>query len=321
MTWLRLDDSFPSHPKVAPLSDAAFRLHVTAKAYCCQFGTDGFIAEDALATLPAVARGAALKRAITELAKVRHGQRHPLWEPVESGWRVHDFLDYNLSAADGRALSEARRAAGKRGGQRSGESRRSKPEALASLPEQQLVRDGFDQTEANANPSRPVPVPVTQEPPVSSESIAIGAAAPEDRRPVVNGALTPAFVDRVRRTFPGLAENNFRGAVLSLVWKDLLIGAPPVAKLEPLDGIREVPTWKLAVGLQKYLQAKLAAGEERYGIADFVAHLKHWIPAERKPQTPVAVAIPDTKPERTDGERARVAELADPRNWPKKARA
>lgn len=320
MSWLRIDDSFPAHPKVAPLSDAAFRLHVTAKAYCCQFATDGFIPEDALVTLPAVARGAALKRAIAELARIRPGQRHPLWEAVESGWKVHDFLEYNLSAADGRALSEARRAAGKRGGQKSGETRRSKSEALASQAEQHLVRDGFDQTEATANPTRPDPLPDTQEPHVGSESTRVGAG-PVDKRPVVDGALNPAFVDRVRRTFPGLAENNFRGAVLSLVWKDLLIGAPPVSKLEPLDGIRDVPTWKLAAGLLKYLTAKLQAGEERYGIADFVAHLKHWIPADRKPQVAIAAAIPDTKPERSETERARVRELADPRNWPKKARA
>jgi hypothetical protein len=43
MTWARLEDNFAEHPKVIGLSDAAFRLHVTAICYASRYQTDGEI--------------------------------------------------------------------------------------------------------------------------------------------------------------------------------------------------------------------------------------------------------------------------------------
>lgn len=43
MAWLRLDDRFAHHPKVAHLTDKAFRAHVQTMLYCAEYDTDGLI--------------------------------------------------------------------------------------------------------------------------------------------------------------------------------------------------------------------------------------------------------------------------------------
>ncbi len=103
MTWVRLSDGFPGHQKVRGLSDAAFRLHVTALCDAAAHLTDGVVTQPAVQTLPKAPQGAKLKRAIDELVAAG------LWEASESGWRVHDFLDWNPSAASVRANREAAR--------------------------------------------------------------------------------------------------------------------------------------------------------------------------------------------------------------------
>ena len=41
MPFLNLDDNFAEHPKIHPLTDGAFRLHVSAMCYCARLKTDG----------------------------------------------------------------------------------------------------------------------------------------------------------------------------------------------------------------------------------------------------------------------------------------
>lgn len=43
MPFLNLDDNFADHPKVDPLSDGAFRLHVAGMLYAAKHKTNGFI--------------------------------------------------------------------------------------------------------------------------------------------------------------------------------------------------------------------------------------------------------------------------------------
>ena len=117
MSWFRLDENFADHPKVAPLSDFAFRLHVTALCYCSRMSTDGVIDY----------RSALLSRA----SKVE--QRHTveavnelivagLWEIGQTigTYEIHDFLHYNTSRADRQELSLKRAEAGQKGGLKAG---------------------------------------------------------------------------------------------------------------------------------------------------------------------------------------------------------
>lgn len=88
MTWAKFEDRFPWHRKVRGLSDAAFRLHVSAVCWSCEHLTDGAIPAD---DLPLVSDVKRTGPAVAEL--VRRG----LWDEVQDGWEVHDFLIYNES--------------------------------------------------------------------------------------------------------------------------------------------------------------------------------------------------------------------------------
>jgi hypothetical protein len=104
VSWLRIEGRMPQHRKVAPLSDRAFRLHVTAKCWCVEQESDGIVPADIPSTLTAAPRGKALKDTIAELVKAQ------LWHETDGGYRIHDFLQYNPSHAQ----QEASRAATKR---------------------------------------------------------------------------------------------------------------------------------------------------------------------------------------------------------------
>lgn len=144
MTWAKLDDAFPDHPKVASLSDSAFRLHVGAICYAARFLTDGRIP---FAVLPRLGGTEATERELIAAG---------LWEEAEGGWEIHDYLDFNPSRAtvdDGRRRKQA---AGQAGGQASAQAR------ATALPKQS-----------------PVPVPVPLEPLCAHPSGAV--AAPHKR--------------------------------------------------------------------------------------------------------------------------------------------
>lgn len=98
MPWVRLDDRFPSHRKVALLSDRAFRLHVSALCWSSENLTEGKILDRELSV---IARVRGLKAAAGEL------QSAGLWDRCDGGWEIHDYLEYNPD----RAKVQAERAA------------------------------------------------------------------------------------------------------------------------------------------------------------------------------------------------------------------
>jgi hypothetical protein len=88
MPWVKLDDRFPSHRKIALLSDRAFRLHVSAMCWCAENLTDGNISDRELAL---VANVRSIKATAQQL------QDAGLWDRSEGGWVIHDYLDSNPS--------------------------------------------------------------------------------------------------------------------------------------------------------------------------------------------------------------------------------
>lgn len=88
MPWVKLDDRFPSHRKVALLSDRAFRLHVSAICWCAENLTDGRIGDR---ELPLVAHIRGIKAIAKQLEDAG------VWDRIEDGWAIHDYLDYNPS--------------------------------------------------------------------------------------------------------------------------------------------------------------------------------------------------------------------------------
>ena len=88
MTWIKIDDSFPNHPKIVGLSDKAFRIHISGLCYCGTYLTDGFV------PMTIVARFANEEmKYIVELTDVG------LWReaPQDNGFHIHDYLSHQTS--------------------------------------------------------------------------------------------------------------------------------------------------------------------------------------------------------------------------------
>ena len=83
MSWLRLDDKFAHHPKVAGLTDREFRVHIEAMLYCAEYATAGAIPSSALRLVKATPR--VVQRLVDS----------GLWESNGSGLVVHHFSEYN----------------------------------------------------------------------------------------------------------------------------------------------------------------------------------------------------------------------------------
>lgn len=100
MPWVRFDDRFPMHRKVRRLSDSAFRLHVSAIHWASEHLTDGHIPNG---ELDLVSDSRSPRKAVGEL------ERAGLWDPVDDGWLIHDFLEYQPSASKVRAERDAKK--------------------------------------------------------------------------------------------------------------------------------------------------------------------------------------------------------------------
>lgn len=92
MTWLKVDDRFPRHHKVMPLSDKAFRMHVAALCHCAESLSDGRVTERAVRMLLPVIGAQTWKKYVNELVSAG------LWTVEAHGWSINDFLDYNPSS-------------------------------------------------------------------------------------------------------------------------------------------------------------------------------------------------------------------------------
>lgn len=101
--YARFALDFPDGPKIAPLSDSAFRTLVEMTCYSRRMLSDGFI-DDRIATLKWK------PKAITELSQ--NDNERPSLVKVEGGYRIHDFEEHQQTRAD----IERKRDAGRLGG-------------------------------------------------------------------------------------------------------------------------------------------------------------------------------------------------------------
>lgn len=142
MTFTRLDDGIFEHPKMLRAGEDAAALYVRALVYCNRYLTDGYIPLEALSV---ITRRRDARALVARLVDANLLEVHP-----DGGWIVHDFHDFNPRSEDVKArrseLSAKRAEAGKRGGIRSGESRREEANAKQTRSKTEA------NDEANAKP-------------------------------------------------------------------------------------------------------------------------------------------------------------------------
>jgi hypothetical protein len=115
MTWFKVDDNLAFHHKTVAAGVSAMGLWVRAGSWCAQTLTDGFVPEH---MVPALADGdAGLAGRLVEAG---------LWRRVKGGFAFHEWSDRQPTRQSIEDRRTVRAAAGRNGGVRSGQVRRSK---------------------------------------------------------------------------------------------------------------------------------------------------------------------------------------------------
>jgi hypothetical protein len=106
MPWVKVDDSFPDHPKARAAGVAGRDLFLKSLCYSAKYLTDGFIPT---AVVSDWIKGFCRHEsdAVSRLLHPPPGFSHGLWEEVEGGYRIHDYLDYAPSKEQVRAERRA----------------------------------------------------------------------------------------------------------------------------------------------------------------------------------------------------------------------
>lgn len=126
MPWVRLDEGFPRHPKIAAAGPLGMALQVAALCYCNEYLTDGFIPTGVARTLLDL-DGIAMhmwqgemigggQDATADLV-IQDVVQAGLWKKVKNGWKIHDYHDYQPTKTQVLEMRKQRAEAGKRGGQ------------------------------------------------------------------------------------------------------------------------------------------------------------------------------------------------------------
>lgn len=94
MPWFKVDDSFDTHAKAIRAGNQALGLWVRCGAYSARHLTDGFVPAE-------------IAKLYGRAGEVRALVAAGLWSPIEGGYQMHDFHDYNPTSAQVRADRKA----------------------------------------------------------------------------------------------------------------------------------------------------------------------------------------------------------------------
>jgi len=198
MTWVLVDDKVRNHPKVLAAGPLAAWQWVAGLGYASEFLTDGFIPKAALRALVPNQPHKTTLRLAEVLVDVG------LWERADGGYRIHDYHDYQPTAArvrEKRDAAKARKDAWKERTQNANGTRSSGvPNASGTRLEQAPI------------PSHPIPTedltasykasgvePAPDRPPGQAEDEAQG----EHLTPQEAAARVKALVAQAARAAPG----------------------------------------------------------------------------------------------------------------------
>lgn len=121
--FIKLDTAMPNHPKIADLSDKAFRLLIELWCYCHLANNDGVLSEREF------------KRQGTPAGR-RELEQKSLVYIGKGVVSLHDYLQHQQSKEDRLTLSEKRRKVGAAGGRAKAEQAKRRAEQAAEDPQQ-----------------------------------------------------------------------------------------------------------------------------------------------------------------------------------------
>lgn len=118
MSWVKIDDKFPRHPKILRAGPLAGWLHINGLAYCAEYLTDGFIPVQAIpAMVDWSTHGICFLVSESQftdsfdrpenisLAQVL--VETGVWDKIKGGYQIHDYLKYQPSKEQVLAEREA----------------------------------------------------------------------------------------------------------------------------------------------------------------------------------------------------------------------
>lgn len=245
MPWVKLDVDFAWHPKILRAGPLGLAMQVAALCYCNKYLTDGFIPREVVPTLLNL-QGLGMRIWQGELIGGGEEARWELivadlieagiWEEVEGGYRIHDYLDYQPSKAEVLAEREQKRVAGKKGGQASAQARaQAGAIALTQAEAKQVLKQNAstDQAEGQASAQAKFK-PVTESdtvtesredtlyPPHKKDSVAVALDSPKGES---EGETTPpppptgGLIDALEREF-GRPLSPFEAAYATEIEKE-----------------------------------------------------------------------------------------------------
>ena len=106
MAWLKIETSVARNRKFVQAGPAPAWLWVCGLAYCQEGLTDGFIPSEAIDYL-------GVKNAKNLAVRLEVAR---LWEKVDGGWQIHDYLEHNKPASEIRRVTKLRADGGNLGG-------------------------------------------------------------------------------------------------------------------------------------------------------------------------------------------------------------
>ena len=147
MPWAKLDDGFTDHPKIIDAGPLASWLYVCGLTYSSRLLTDGFIPQGQVRKLADVDNAMDLAARLLEVG---------LWERTDGGFRIHDYLEYNPSAAQ---VKDERKAAQERMRKVRSREVRANNEDVRPNERRSSPAGSPELREPRPVPSRPTPVP------------------------------------------------------------------------------------------------------------------------------------------------------------------
>ena len=164
MAWVRIDDQLSDHPKIVAAGPDAAWLFIAGLCYAARYLTDGFIPDAQVRRLSDV-------KSPTSAAErlVSNG----LWDAVEGGYVIHDYLDYN-------AASETVKERRQRNAERQSRWRDKPKHNGVSNASTEDVSNAPRNGVTNAPTNGPVTMPQTHTPLVSANALTQNEENPVD---------------------------------------------------------------------------------------------------------------------------------------------